>query len=717
MAGDGAGNDKQPPAFPLMGRESVQKVEQDTDSKLLLSILGQSDRTVAAADSVPDLTALAERANAGSQERPARQEQFPGQDLSYWQQALLNMAPALAKDRAISKAALSGGAGGGKESESLPASVPSESQELALVQEKLAAEKAAGVYGPATKTLLGDYVKWLENQAIPLEITRRQSYGLEFYPSPSFTRDQTGKVSLAFNADSPSKESLERVKGAFQWLSANIEDTDKREALLIEATAKQVETSVRDLGFPRGWSRPASEDSSENALWLKNSMRLLEASLKVREYASLMDDFQKASAGKFPFDLPPGASVERDARGKIVRYNLDLPQSWQLDAAGEAKLAALETWTEGKRELLEPIKAQLLQLKTLPELVPSNSDLELKNRGVRLDQNGRILSIGERSSGSGSQPGDSSVTANLAVSRYEIEHKDGKVLMHQTVQMKDIPVWGYLNLAGGRDVGKPMQLTREYDPEDYVVVRDSHGASSEYSIVQAKDLQSDGLWNSARRLGDKALPAAMDVGLFGLGAVEVYGALRSGKPLAGAQGLQLLRGSLHSSVAAAGMFNNAGARETEWGNNLGTARSAYFVAVAGYATAKGSWSLLKSGATASGLTRQALRQSVVSEAGAASGKLAAEMSPALSGQTARSLAVDTASKSSPQLVTEMMASRAKVAGLADKGLGRSIYTGSSALLVGSGALYSPYIVADLVNQSRRVKDDPSRLIERQARKQ
>ena len=141
------------------------------------------------------------------------------------------------------------------------------------------------------------------------------------------------------------------------------------------------------------------------------------------------------------------------------------------------------------------------------------------------------------------------------------------------------------------------------------------------------------------------------------------------------------------------------------------------MAVAGYATAKGSWSLLKSGATASGLTRQALRQSVVSEAGAASGKLAAEMSPALSGQTARSLAVDTASKSSPQLVTEMMASRAKVAGLADKGLGRSIYTGSSALLVGSGALYSPYIVADLVNQSRRVKDDPSRLIERQARKQ
>ena len=159
MAGDGAGNDKQPPAFPLKGRESVQKVEQDTDSKLLLSILGQSDRTVAAADSVPDLTALAERASAGSQERPASQDQFPGQDLSYWQQALLNMAPALVKDGAISKPALSGRAGGGKESESLPASVPSESQELALVQEKLAAEKAAGVYGPATKNLLGDYVK------------------------------------------------------------------------------------------------------------------------------------------------------------------------------------------------------------------------------------------------------------------------------------------------------------------------------------------------------------------------------------------------------------------------------------------------------------------------------------------------------------------------------------------------------------------------------
>ncbi|MBX9940432.1 MAG: hypothetical protein K2Y32_14330 [Candidatus Obscuribacterales bacterium] len=619
----------------------------------------RNDRVEAKKDSppevvVPDLTHLFEEVYASGKGSKRESAKLNTADLNYLQESLVNLLPAMQKDG--STAAL-------------------EKQHSGLdLSAMLQSEKDSESMGPITKGLYRCYVDWLEKKALPQELERRRAYGLDLYESPSFD-SSSGKVSLKVeHGDVPSAGDISQLKVASRWLSASIEDTDVKERVLIDHTSKQLSSSIKDSGLPRGWLPDTAQLAEHDKVeWLKNTMGLMQLATDSRRYITLMDDLSKASKGLLPFALPPGATVDRDGGGRIVTLNLNLPQSWRLDSPQDKeRLLELEKWLADKKRELDPLRSQLEVLKNTPELMPANSDLELKNKSVLLSTDGQVQQLFSRNTSDGKGK-----DVNLMESRLQVENKDGKVILHQSLQFRNAPVWGYLNLVGVEDVGKPIELTRTYNPDDLVVLRHGH----EYSVVKASQLESDGIVAGVKRFGEKALPAAMDAGLVMMGAAETAASLRrpSGGALSLVNGWQLARGLTHTTVGATGIFNSAGARETAWGENLGTARSAYFLAMAGYMTTSG---------------------------------LARTFVPRLKSLVSRPLAVSAAEGSEATAATMLKTFHGPEGKLL-----RPLYKGGALTTYTSGLMFSPYIAGDLLLQTSRSKleNDPTRLLERQAR--
>lgn len=624
---------------------------------------------------VPDLSPLVElafkRADAlGSKKetKPEReigpdkqQEQVTGQQsaphpdamsrrLGYLQTTLSNLVPAVIHDNSL---AIFNELGGD--------SPDKKDNQSKRVKEALAQEMNQGIFGPVTKDVYQSYVGWLEEKAIPRELARQKLYGLPFYPSDSFTVDaKTGKVSLPVDTDhAPFDRDIKSLNGVIDWLSANQQATDKKEEEIEKLITTQVNTSVKELGLPRGWVREQA-DASENDKWLENSTRLTGLALRAGDYIELAEDLKKATGGKFPQDLPPNTQLERDEKGKVTRIHLDLPGSWKLDMpSDQAKLATLEKWVNDKGALLEPIKSQLAALKRRPELSLSKDDLEVPDGSVQLDANGKVAGFlgGTR--------------YNLSTSDVLVEKNGDSVKVKQSVQLKNVPVWGYLNMVGVTDVGKPIYVERQFKPDDFVVVRRGH----EYDLVQAKELSSSGAFDTLRHAGEKILPAAMDAGMTGLGVLDVLGAARGRNPEAL---WQAGRGVLRTVAGGTGVFNNAGARETTWGADLNTARSAYFLTDITY-----------------GMTRSAAK--------AVGNRLLAQKAAAGDAQAAELLA-QRAIKKLP-LGIEAGTTRQK------------FYTAGGATLYGAAVGYAPYVYSDLLTQTIRSWNDPTKIIKKQAERQ
>ncbi|MBP6350664.1 MAG: hypothetical protein KA392_14060 [Candidatus Obscuribacter sp.] len=576
-------------------------------------------------------------------------------------------------------------------------------QELKTGLQKEMAEQR---FGPATRELYGDYVRWLEQKALPQEVGRQVAYGLPVQASEHFKVTKEGAISLNLPTDkAPDDAQLERLDGAYRWLAANIKDSDQKEKALVAAISGQMQDAVRTLGLPRGWLPEAAAPGSDdiNKPWLQNSARLMRSALQVSEYVELLDDLKRSSSGDFPGDMPPGATLVRDDRGRVKTINLDLPQSWKLDTEEDRqKIERLEKWVTDKKQLLEPIKEQLKQLHFYPELVPSQDDLETKGRGVQFDASGRIANFVDLKAATAS--GVQGQHFNLASSRFDVEQRDGKVVMTQSVQLKDVPVWGYLNSFGVTDVGKPMVMTREYKPDEYVVVRKGH----EFELVQARNLKSDGLVNGVKRAAETALPVAMDAGMLAVGATEVVASLRAGKP---APLLGLLRGGTRTVVGGTGIFNNAGARETEWGANVNLARSTYFVADVGYSTARTTMNWLRGAQSVKVAAAETIGVGAAKSEGARVLPEGAQLLPG----GARVL--PDGAKLLPGGAKHLPEGAKQLSTMIDNGaLSLTAKTGN-VLLYGAGVGYVPLIASDLVTQATRLKTDPTKIIERQARRQ
>lgn len=635
-----------------MGRgEKAQETEQKSSA--------------AASVDVPDLSPLVELAfkrvdvldGSKKTENVPAPLQAAAHRLGYVQATLSNLTPALIQDNSLTLFK-GDGKGAGNESRN--------QEQTRKVREALADESRAGKFGPTTKVVYASYVSWLEDKAIPRELARQKAYGMPFYPSDSFTVDgKTGKVSLQIDASSPPFDrDVKRLNGAIDWLTANQQASDKKEKEVEAVITAQVNSAVKDLGLPRGWVNEdaATGKSAGDAddKWLENSTRLTGLALKAGDYIELSEDLKKATSGKFQLDLPAGTTLVRDEKGKLSRIHLDLPSSWKLEsAADKAKLAALEKWVNDKGAVLEPIKEQLFGLKTRPELSISKDDLEVSDGSVNLDDKGSVTGF------------VGSNKYNLSTSALAVDRKGEEVTVRQSVQLKNVPVWGYLNMIGVADVGKPINIERHFKADDYVVVRKGH----EYDLVQAKELSSNNVVDILRQAGEKILPAAMDGGMTTLGVLDVVGAAKGRNPEAF---LQVGRGLLRTVAGGTGVFNNAGARETTWGADLNTARSAYFLTDITY-----------------GMARSAVR--------AAGTRMLAQKAASGEVQAAELLA-QRAIKKLPL-------------GIEAGSVKQRVYTAGGATMYGAAIGYAPYVYSDLWSQTIRAWNDPTRIIKKQAERQ
>ncbi|MBK7841098.1 MAG: hypothetical protein IPJ49_26140 [Candidatus Obscuribacter sp.] len=170
--------------------------------------------------------------------------------------------------------------------------------------------------------------------------------------------------------------------------------------------------------------------------------------------------------------------------------------------------------------------------------------------------------------------------------------------------------------------------------------------------------------------------------------------MRAGKP---APLLGLLRGGTRTVVGGTGIFNNAGARETEWGANVNLARSTYFVADVGYSTARTTMNWLR---------------------GAQSVKVAAAETIGVGAAKSEGARVlPDGAKLLPGGAKHLPEGAKQLSTMIDNGaLSLTAKTGN-VLLYGAGVGYVPLIASDLVTQATRLKTDPTKIIERQARRQ
>lgn len=112
---------------------------------------------------------------------------------------------------------------------------------------------------------------------------------------------------------------------------------------------------------------------------------------------------------------------------------------------------------------------------------------------------------------------------NLIRKHYTIEQKDSKVVVTETVQRKQVPIWGYHNW-GAQAVGKPTVSIRTYSPTDLVPV----GPGSYPKMVPASELtlelDSQKFWGNVSGCAG----IAMDAGLLVSGGIGGYTLARLG---------------------------------------------------------------------------------------------------------------------------------------------------------------------------------------------
>ncbi|MBX9670654.1 MAG: hypothetical protein K2X93_23830 [Candidatus Obscuribacterales bacterium] len=355
-------------------------------------------------------------------------------------------------------------------------------------------------------------------------------------------------------------------------------------------------------------------------------------------------------------DVTKYRSVLLDKNSTIESVSLDLPADLRQDSpANKVKINRMRQWMDTYADTIEQTLGRHLDYLKHPERVIMYGDQELPDsdtvdiQGIFNERDELVRVANSRQEKLG--PNEHFKEMNLLSYDYDvIETDDNRVIIEQTIQGWDMPFYAYQNWRYlGKEVGKPLSFTREipkdfeknYQPVDvsvngqnrrlYQSKEDPKGpcyqivevqginrlkevklnnktdfvpmskGGNVVEIMKAGDLKAHKSGERVAYYGEKALMVGMDALMLADAVIGTHGAV-SATRVAEETGLNIttreasklaLARCLKGSVALAGVLNNAGARQHQWGRIANTARHLYFIGDIGTGLVRGGWGLVR----------------------------------------------------------------------------------------------------------------------------
>lgn len=512
-------------------------------------------------------------------------------------------------------------------------------------------EREQGVFGPHTAKAFTQYKEWLEKFAVPGAVRSLDGYQLAIPPGCPLTLpiDQhqraqnpelykamasADRLKLDLNVDTtrvPSEEDLTKIDGTFSWLerchdSIKGAQNRQRDTYLVDQIQKH--------GMPPKWLEGRELNSDA---WRSSAFEMVDLSLRTRNYVEAMQSLFKESKYKdFPLQFPPGTSITVEssngkkhvltdkelvdpaarnllAHSKIESIKLDLPEDLrQENPANKQKIERLRGWLDKYGSEIDQAMIEYTKAMENPDDRIMYGDQEWSGAWKgRFNANDDF--VGMAAPGQNGKPGEVLKDVNLVGYDFEaITLPNGQIQITQTIKAENAPFYAYQNIRefGVQPVGNEMKIeTKVVDPEKWIIVKDG----GEDKVIKAKNAADLRASQKAWYVGEKAVIGLADGLIVFPPLVEVSVALRSARlaAKAGEVALKLTgrevvaemgKGAFKAGIGIAGVFNNAGARDTDWGNAVNTARGLYFLGDISKSLLQGGYRLARGAKAAEQLT-------------------------------------------------------------------------------------------------------------------
>jgi hypothetical protein len=501
-------------------------------------------------------------------------------------------------------------------------------------QQSIEDESKAGIFGPNSREAYQRLLDSWQTQDLPSQLSRLSSYQLPVPANcpfkipgddkglsidPRFILEQIAQhklqPDLGLDKDkTPSEADVAKLAATFAWMqecSKRIGDAQTK--IADKQTAELLEKKIKAKGWPPSWL----EEFKRNPDQARTSAhQMIELAQTTENYCLALSDLQRASGGKFPQVLAPGATKDKNGR-----LHFDLPQTLeQRDPANQLKIDALHRWLGDEGVKIDQALKQYNVVDANPDKIVFLGDRELPagykallsksdNRFVGvvpesdikdgdgckalLDKSGQLIAVSstaeakekENSLEKGQHYVDCNVAdTNLIAARFKVRtEKDAvtgedKIIVSQSLQPEKGEWWNYQNI-GAAKVGKAevfggskdeYKNEKFYKPDDFVPVLTGGGMK----LVPAKELEDFRLNQQIFYYGVKAGVAAMDATMVIQCATGVGEAYFAGR-LATREALMAI--TKNAVVAGSGICNSAAGRANPITNAIDSARGLYFM--------------------------------------------------------------------------------------------------------------------------------------------
>lgn len=504
------------------------------------------------------------------------------------------------------------------------------------LQAQLKSERDRHVIGPATMTAYKQFKDWLEQGVVPEQLAALADMHL---PVPAgcpielpidnekrvmtpdlfrtIAREKGHKFDTKLDTTKiPSEDDFQKIDDVLSWVKSCRESTTgSRNKLENERLADFIKRN----DYPADWLKGKEQDPDG---WRASARQMVDLASTTRNYVDAMQALFKATDDKYAklnVEFPPGTKVKIEYQGKVheltdkelndpgKRYilkngtckevNLDLPTDLrQENPANAQKIERLKQWLEKNGTIIDQAVGEYAKVNENPDSIIMFGDQEYpKDWRAKFDSEGRFSHmVGPNYKG---QPGEDLRACNLVGYDAKVEkQEDGTYKVIQTVKAENAPWYAYQNIRafGIEQLGKPMEVRRmndkkeyvdnKYKPDDFVPVKDG----SKTSLVQVKNLQNFLDNQKFAYYGEKGLTIAMDAAMVASGTIEVGAAYKAARIGVGAATASLkltareavweaTKGVGRVALGGSGLFNNAGARSTDWGTTVNNTRNVAFL--------------------------------------------------------------------------------------------------------------------------------------------